>query len=149
MRCPKCIAAKPKRPKAVKFKGLTLAEHRARLECEAFSDASLRRVLSYTVLKHAVGQRLGACDRCGLGCSVSDATLATIDLDEVPSQESTDLGYASGVTWRSRGEKDLILCADCGILARSPNAPDHVISWLWGAELADSDTCRAAGLLAR
>ncbi len=150
--CPKCIEAKPKRPRASKPKrnpGLTLAEHRARLECEAFSDAPLRRILSYGALKHAVGQRLGACDRCGGGCDVSDATLATIDLDEAPSQEDADLRYVSGVDWRRQGEIDLILCATCGLSVRSPYAPSYVISWIWGVELGDADTRRAAGLLAR
>lgn len=153
VRCPKCIRAvkRARLPKCgpekpVQAKPLSLGEHRARLECEASPIAPLRRLLSYGLLKHAVGQRLGMCDRCGESCDVTSATLATIDVDE-PEVNAED--YVSGITWRSKGRVDLLHCKGCGVAVRSPDAPSYVIEWLWGAELCDADTRRTAGLLAR
>lgn len=104
-------------------KPYTLAQHRALLENEAFPETALmRRVVNYNLLAYAVGQRLGQCDGCGsMGCDVRTATMIT-----------------------GPNERPMVLCAECGPTGR---AHALVNEWVWGAELCDADTVRAARML--
>lgn len=129
IRCRKTkAAAAPSKP--VKVKPLSLAERRAALELEAFpATGAMHRLAAYQILRYAVSKRHGLCDRCGKSCDVTNATLVMIG------------------TEKSNAEP--LLCAVCGPEARSPNAPAHVASWLWGAELGDSHTRMLSATLAR
>jgi len=150
VRCAVCrdrkAAATPLKP--VKQKPLYLSERRAVLEFEACPEAAaMHRVMAYNLLRYVVSTRLGLCDRCRSSCDMTNATLVTVDIEFMTDYRAESYG----MSWAESGVSERLLCngPECGPLERSPDAPAHVVSWLWGAELVDSHTRMLSATLAR